>query len=426
MLSNQQYDRLLKLRAKSEKIVQSNQASTYDLTNITDKELIHELQVHQVELEIQNEELRRAQLELDESRSKYVDLFDNAPVGYFTFNKKGAIMDVNLTGASLMGSNKNILINKRFGHFIKTEHETDFFTHCNQVLKTKKKNICVVMLQETEGDETWIHIESIIDPIRKGCIRSVVTDITKSRKAEEQLRQHQIELAHLSRLITVEEMAASIYHELSQPLNAITNYASACINRLEQNKSIEQIEEGLSRIIVQSERAVDMISRFRNFLKKGKLHKTNIKINDLIQEALCFIEHNLSDAKIEVIMKLQDDLCYIRVDKTQIEQVIINIAYNAIEAMRNIKHGKSKFIVETLLSNDNKVIILLSNTGASIPERIIKRIFNPFFTTKTQGMGMGLCISRSIIMAHGGTINVTTSDNNYTQFRISLPVAEGA
>ena len=255
-------------------------------------------------------------------------------------------------------------------------------------------------------------------------IGAIVQDITVSKQAEQQVEEHQKQLEKFSRLSAIGGMASGIAHEMNQPLTSIVHYAGGCVERLRAESVSDEITNAMQAVIKEAERAGDIIHRIKNFLKSGEMDKHTIDINEVITEVLNLLKLKISSTKIKVQMKLAAQPLLVEIDKIQIQQVLLNIANNSIEAMRelsNADHGK--LTIETSLRDNDKMAISISDTGPGIQPENIDNVFKPFFTTKTEGMGIGLAFSHSIVQAHGGKMMIEDNSVHGVKLSVILPLA---
>lgn len=248
-----------------------------------------------------------------------------------------------------------------------------------------------------------------------------VTDRVLDKKAR--LRGQQ--LAHVFRLSTMEEMASGMAHEISQPLAAIVNYTRGCVRHLQSPEyDTDQIRGVMEKAVVQAERAGEIIQRLKNFFCKGQLVKTPCKINNVVRETASLMKTELTSSKTKVDFDLDKNLPFIFIDKIQIQQVLLNLMQNAIEAMQEGKSREKRIYIQTVASKSDTIEVTLNDTGPGFSKDLANNVFMPFFTTKAHGRGMGLAICRSIVEAHGGefTINPKTNSKN-SWIKFSLPMA---
>lgn len=249
----------------------------------------------------------------------------------------------------------------------------------------------------------------------------LTADITQSKNEEESKLKHMLEAAHASRIITIGEMSTQLAHEISQPLASIEAYSSACIRLIEKERTnISELHSAFENISNQAIRAQEIMHELRNFVKKDTSRK-KLEINTLIESTLKFLQIELRDYELDIELDLTESLPQVRADRILIEQVIINLIKNALEAMQEMDKSKRHLTLQTKLCHDSGVEVLVHDTGPGLQEYEIEKIFEPFYTTKPEGMGMGLAIIRSIIDSHGGELQVQSNEGNGTTFKFTLP-----
>jgi two-component system, LuxR family, sensor kinase FixL len=252
-------------------------------------------------------------------------------------------------------------------------------------------------------------------------------DITDRRQAEEQARQHQAELAHMDRINLMGEMATGLAHELTQPLTSIYAYSQACLRMLKagQEKS-EKFANAIEQSAQRAEQAGKIIRRLRQFVRKQVIRKSWLSLCHLIEEALAFIKVEADENGVTTCLELDEELPPLFVDPVQIEQVMLNLMRNSIEAMAGADFKERILTVAAATIDSSSVQVTVVDTGPGLNEDQIKPIFDAFFTTKKNGMGMGLAISRSIIEAHGGRLWADSRHEKGASFHFNLPIAKGA
>ena len=258
-----------------------------------------------------------------------------------------------------------------------------------------------------------------------GAVKNVIgtgIDVTEKRKIQEKEKQRVLELAHVSRLSTMGEMATQIAHELNQPLSAIATYSDACLYMLKSmsNESPDMLA-ALRGIKQQAQRSGDIIRGLRNFVSKGEMHKSTTDINAVVQSVINLAMIELRKNKVGINYSLDETLPLIITEKILIEQVVLNLVRNAIEAMAEANSLTREVYIHTLLNSENMVEVRISDTGPGLEADQIEHIFNTFVTTKLHGIGMGLPISRTIIEAHGGKLFANSEINNGATFIFTLP-----
>jgi C4-dicarboxylate-specific signal transduction histidine kinase len=242
--------------------------------------------------------------------------------------------------------------------------------------------------------------------------------------ATDREQQHLSDLAHVTRLSTMGEMASGLAHELNQPLTAIANYNRGCLRRIDGgNLEASELEAILLQSVQEAERAAEIIRHMRAFVNKEDPHHEKVRINDLIRRVTGFLGSEMERHSIVLKLSLGDKLPSLVVDAIQIEQVLLNLLRNAIDAVRDPWAGKRRIEVTSFLDDDGNVHVEVEDTGCGLPEGPQQQIFDPFYTTKDEGMGMGLSISRTIIEAHNGTMYTDRKDE-ITIVGIALPQPE--
>ncbi len=251
------------------------------------------------------------------------------------------------------------------------------------------------------------------------------TEMSERRIMEERARQQQAEITHVSRLSLLGEMSSGLAHELNQPLAAISNYSQGCIRRIQSGTGEKaSFVQALERITSEANRASEIIARLRKFVRKEELQKTCIDLNTIVLEVLDLVDFELRDHSIQTNSALADNLPEVCIDTIQIQQVLVNLVWNAIEAMEeNTKIDRILSICTRLLDVDT-VEITISDNGYGINKETADKLFNPFFTTKEHGVGIGLSISRTIIDDHGGKIWAESNVDRGTVFKFNLPIAK--
>ena len=250
----------------------------------------------------------------------------------------------------------------------------------------------------------------------------VQSEIADRRAAEEGLLQAQNELARIARITTMGELAASIAHELNQPLGSIVVNGDACLRWLEgASPNLEEARQAVEAIIRDGTRASDVLVRTRKLVRPGKGTRERLDINSVVQEVIAWSNDKLQRSGVILRLKLQDDPPPVIVDRVQLQQVILNLVMNAIEAMLEVSESSRVLWIRTEKQVLDDLLVQVADSGPGIDPKHSSRIFEPFYTTKANGIGMGLTISRSIIEAHGGRLWVAKTERGST-FCFTLPI----
>jgi C4-dicarboxylate-specific signal transduction histidine kinase len=256
------------------------------------------------------------------------------------------------------------------------------------------------------------------------CEVSILQDVTLQRQAELEAREQRQQLTHLTRVASLTDFSSTLAHELTQPLTAILSNAQAALRFLAKDPpNVAEIQSILREIADSDKRAGLIIQRLRLLMKKGNEEFVRLDVNQLLVEVLDFLRGEFLQHNVEVATSFSPDLPQVNGDSVQLQQLVLNLISNAIEAMRVQGGANKKLSITTLHGSDGTVQVVVSDTGPGIAADRIEKVFEPFFTTKQSGLGLGLAICRKIATAHGGTL---VADDQYTEgasFRLKLPAA---
>jgi signal transduction histidine kinase len=273
--------------------------------------------------------------------------------------------------------------------------------------------------RRADGEYRWFLVRAV--PLRDGGGKvrrwyGTKTDIEDRKRAE----QLQSDLAHVNRVTTLGELAASISHELKQPITATMTNANTGLRWLERDQpDVEEIGAALNRIVKDGARATDIIDRLRSLYKKSPPQRESLDVNDIVQEMVALLRAEANRYAVSIRADLARDLPKVMADRVQVQQVLMNIMLNGIEAM--METG-GVLTAKSQLGQEGQVLISVSDTGVGLPQEKADEIFSAFFTTKPQGSGMGLAISRSIIESHGGRLWATPNGGRGATFHFILPI----
>lgn len=250
-------------------------------------------------------------------------------------------------------------------------------------------------------------------------------DITDTRRAETELRDTRQRIMQVSRLATLGEMASGIAHELNQPLAAIANFAHASTRLLSgPAPDVPEVQEALRQIAEQALRSGDIIHRFRNLTRHRALTLEQVNLEDVIKEIEPLTHADARASGVRIILQLSGELPQVRVDRIQLQQVLLNLVRNSLDALQSVASGRREITISTTRVPPGDVELTVSDTGAGIPEEMGARLFMPFATTKEQGTGLGLVISRSIVEAHGGRLDYRPNKPQGARFIVTLAGAK--
>ncbi|MET0087648.1 MAG: PhnD/SsuA/transferrin family substrate-binding protein [Sedimenticola sp.] len=378
-----------------------------------------------------NRELKRAQLHLEQ---RHELILNSVADGIYGVDLQGNSTFVNRAMEQITGWKAEDLIGKN-QHDILHHTHADGTPHPREecpVYATYRDNVPRFVDDDVfwKRDGNCFPVEYTSTPLRdehEGVVGSVVVfrDISERKQAEEEARQHQMDLAHVARLSTMGEMASGIAHEINQPLTAIATNAHACIRMLEAGgEQNERIADVVEKIGSQAERAGEIIRQLRQFVRKEQPQLSAVNLNELIDEVVTLLKPEARRADVRVELDLEQEISTVLAQHIQIDQVILNLARNAIEAMEDMLKGDRVLTITTRQGGKNAVIVTVADTGPGLSEEVREQVFNPFVTTKPSGMGLGLSISQGIIDAHKGRLYVDSNPGEGAVFRFMLPVTE--
>jgi len=251
---------------------------------------------------------------------------------------------------------------------------------------------------------------------------SQIGQFIERKRAEEAFRSAQMELAHVTRVATLGEMTASIAHEINQPLGALVNNAGACLGWLDA-ENLEEARNSVALVMDDAQRASEIITRIRALVKKAPLQKDWLDINQIIRDVIALAQGEVQRNHVALETQLSDGIPLVFADRIQLQQVMLNLMMNAMEAMTQVT-GPRELLISSAVDDSKSVVIVVRDSGAGLDSKSLERLFEPFYTTKPKGMGMGLAICRSIIDAHGGRLWATANRDRGASFHFSLPTGE--
>jgi len=275
-------------------------------------------------------------------------------------------------------------------------------------------------------DGSLLDVSLTISPMKDASGRVVgasklARDITERKRAEEALRQAQTDLAHASRLTTMGEFTASLAHEVKQPIAAAVTDANTCVRWITRDEpDLKEAREAAWRTVKDAKRATEIINRVRLLFKKGTPQRELVDVNEVAREMIVLLGDEASRHSISVRTELAEDLPHVIGDRVQLQQVLMNLIVNGVDAMHDVD-GPRELIIKSQPAENNELLLSVSDTGVGLPRHQADQIFNAFFTTKTHGTGMGLRISRSIIESHGGRLWAADNSPRGASFCFTLP-----
>lgn len=363
---------------------------------------------------------RRAENALRESEQTARALLNAPGMLALLTDCDGTVVGLNRTLAESLGACEDELLGRSIEHCFPPALAEARKAGLCEVLRSSQVLYCE---EECEGD--WS--DTVIYPIQDadGRIRRVAfltTNVTERKRLEQQAKDQQAELLHAARLTTLGEMASGLAHELNQPLSAIQNYGAACIRLASVDRpDMPRIRRNLARITGQAERARGIMGRVRGFAQRRLPRLTAVNLNQIVRNILDLLTWELRQKRIALCLDLDDQLPVVWADSIQIEQVVLNLTRNAIEAMDEGQCPSRRLTIRTCRTDDDAVQLEVSDTGMGLPLDNIEKIFDAFFTTKAGGLGIGLSISRTIMEVHSGTLRAQRNTEGGSTFVAVLP-----
>jgi PAS domain S-box-containing protein len=367
-------------------------------------------------------ERKRAEEELRAAETRFRTYVDHATDALFVHDDQRKVVDVNRQACESLGYTREELIGMTPPDFDPALGVDGAFV---QWMKDRLDagEVFVFETSHRRKDGTFFPVEVRVRPFWHGGHRfglALVRDITERKRAEETLRQIQAELAHVTRVTTLGEMTASIAHEINQPLSAVVNNASACLRWLTAN-NLEEARQSATLIIADGHRASEIINRIRVLAKKAPPRKDWLDINETVLEVIALASSEAQKNRVSLQTQLSSDLPLILGDRIQLQQVILNLIINAIEAMSAVSENPRELLIGSEKDESQGVLVAVRDSGPGLDPKSLDHLFTAFYTTKPQGMGMGLAISRSIIEAHGGRLWATANKDRGAAFQFTLP-----
>jgi PAS domain S-box-containing protein len=370
-------------------------------------------------------ERKRAEEALRKSERQFRALFDEAAVGIALANAAGHLFESNRTLQLLLGYNAEELSNMPFArltHPDDVERDWHLFT---EVISGERENYHIEKrYYGKDGRLVWGHLTVSLVRDERGAPLfgiGVVEDITERKRAEEALHQTQAALSHLSRVMTMGELTASIAHEVNQPLAAVVNNGYACLRWLDRAEpDLAETRASVELMIRDGHRASAVIQRIRALSKKTDPQRAWLDINDVIHEVIALVDSEVRTHRVTLRTELSAALPPVQGDRIQLQQVVLNLLLNGIEAMQTVTGRERELQIRSYRHASDEVGVTLRDTGIGLDPENLTHVFSAFFTTKPGGMGIGLSISRTIIEAHGGRLWAAPHDGPGATFQFTL------
>jgi PAS domain S-box-containing protein len=446
------------LRREAEQRLGAGSATPVEgMAEVDVRAMLHELQVHQIELEMQNEELQRAEAAAHEASERYYDLFDFAPVAYFVWDHEGRIREVNLAGAALLGLDRSAASQKRFGQFVAAEFRDTFADFLARVWATDAKQTCEVKLQK-EGSFVWVLVEGIAAQDRQGpprLCRAAVIDITQQKRADELAAANEALKAEIAARKQAEQglrsakasaecaktaaeeanrakdhFLAALSHELRTPLTPVVMGVSMLQDRHDLDPAAREALEMVRRNVEMETRLIDDLLDVAR-IARGKIELTRrpVELSTIIDRAVEVCKPDIDARGLEFGVDLGPAAPYwVEADAVRLQQVFWNLLENAIKFT---PHGGCIGI--RCRPHEDHVLAEVSDSGIGVEPEALPRIFKAFEQAERPtarqfgGLGLGLAISKTLVEMHGGTLSVHSDGRNQgATFRVRLPLCAPA
>jgi PAS domain S-box-containing protein len=434
------------LLRRAEAVAQDQKPATPEVLEHLDPDAIHKayhaLRVHQIELEMQNDELQRAQADLACTRARYFDLYDLAPVGYLTVAMGGEILESNLTAVTLLGMNRTELLNKPLTAFILAEDQDVYYLHHKRFLETQEASACELRLVRKDGTQFWARLTATgaLDPARNPgdapegapVIRVLMSDITERKLAEAERARLQEQLQEAQKLETLGVLAGGVAHDFNNLLTTILGNANLGTLALERGADTGLFFTAIEKAAV---RAADLTRQLLAYAGKGKFVVSEVDLGILAKEITQLLAVSIPKTTV-LECDLAERLPFVKGDAVQLFQVLMNLVTNASEAVSKDVPGvitirtRMEVLREAELASGCRplplepgryVTLEVTDSGAGMTPEIMARAFEPFFTTKFTGRGLGLAAVIGILRNHGGGLCLRSEPGHGSSFKVFLP-----
>ena len=426
---------ILAVRQKAEAIVrqQESEEAKYpqQLSPVDTQQMLHELRVHQIELEMQNEELRRAQLELEASRLRYFDLYDLAPVGYLSLSVDGLIQQANFTAAALLGVGRKSLVGQSITRFVLSEDQDIMYLCRRQLLTSREPQTFELRMIRGGGSSFWAHLEctAALDPDSAPTHRLVLSDITGRKQAEQEKVQLEAQLRQAQKLEAVGRLAGGVAHDFNNMLAVVITDTELALTQVQPG---QQLHADLTEILKAARRSAELTNQLLTFARKQTIAPKVLDLNEAMAGMIKLLQRLLGE-DVRLTWQPEGSLWPVLMDSSQLDQLLANLCINARDAITSvgtvsIRAANSVIDAPFCLQHTDAVPgeyvrLSITDTGCGMDLETLAHIFEPFFTTKPVGEGTGLGLSSvyGAVRQNHGFVTVTSELGSGTTFSVYLP-----
>ncbi|MEZ4525108.1 MAG: ATP-binding protein [Desulfobacterales bacterium] len=431
-------DRMMHLSPLSWEVRRKQQIGIHNgqkLQTMGNGEALHKLRAHHIETEMRNGEIRKLQTELRASRDHYADLYDFAPVAYFTISDSGMILESNLTGADMLQTGRSSLLGKPFSHFVTPDSLDTYSFHCRKIFESRTRQSCELRLAKKDGAEFHARLDSVISKSKDGNkpqFRTVVSHIDNPGKGPANGRETEKKLRHEQKMSAIATFARGIAHNFNNMLSIIMGNTELA---MEENGNRNSVQGFLEDIMTASLRSKEMITQLLTFTFSAKTKRFPIRIESAVAESLDRLRA-LLPSNIRLCHDIDNDTNPVMTDLSLIHLIMNNLGSNAVHAMESCGGNLTVSLSNVTLTEDLPsclqflkpgpyVKLTVADTGIGMEPEMTERIFDPYFTTKEvgKGTGLGLSIVMGIVQSHEGGISVCSEPGKGSEFSVYLPAA---
>jgi len=423
------------LRQKAEALVRKEASRTpEDSAALSPEEIrqtLHQLRVHQIELELQNQELRTAQERIEAERARYFHLYNLAPVGYCTLSEQGLILEANLTAAKLLGVSRSALFKQPITRFILKDDQDIYYLHRKKLFEMGEPQECELRLVKPDGAFFWAHLTETVAQAEDGALvcRVVISDITERKRGEEEREKLQIQLNQAQRMESVGRLAGGVAHDFNNKLTIINGYAEMAIDMMEPS---DPLRKTIQEIHTAGKKSADIVRQLLAFARKQTISPVLLDLNDTISSMLKMLQRLIGE-NIGLAWHPGKNLYRVKIDPSQVDQIMANLSLNARDAISDVGkltiETKNTVVDEDYCKSNPEaipgryVMLVVSDNGCGMEKEVKDQLFEPFFTTKDvgEGSGLGLPTVYGIVKQNNGFINVCSEPGEGTIFKIYLP-----